>query len=114
MPKAALAQTGFSTGEISPLCYGVFDNPRYKKGLAIGLNFIPTLQGPIIRRPGTRYVNDVKDSSNPPVLVPFSFSATQNYVLEFGGNYIRFYADIEPAVDLNIGLLPPIAMRTIL
>ena len=93
MPKAALLQTGFNTGEVSPLCYGVCDNPRYKKGLAVGLNFIPTLQGPIIRRPGTRYVNDVKDSTNPPVLIPFSFSATQNYILEFGANYVRFYAN---------------------
>jgi hypothetical protein len=106
VPKAALAQTGFNTGEISPLCYGVFDNPRYKKGLQIGLNYLPTLQGPIIRRPGTKYVTNVKDSSNPPVLIPFSFSATQNYMLEFGANYIRFYANnsvvVNPAASVRL------------
>jgi len=106
VPKAALAQTGFNTGEVSPLCYGVFDNPRYKKGLAVGLNYIPTLQGPITRRPGTKYVTNVKDSSNPPVLIPFSFSATQNYMLEFGANYIRFYANngvvVNPAASYRI------------
>jgi hypothetical protein len=84
MPKAAVLQTGFNTGEVSPLCYGVADNPRYKKGLEILLNYIPTLQGPIVRRPGTRYLTNVKDSANPPILVPFKFSAAQNYMFEFG------------------------------
>jgi hypothetical protein len=92
VPKAAVAQTGFTTGELSPLCYGVFDNPRYKKGLAIGLNYIPTLQGPMIRRPGTKFVAAVKDAANPPILVPFKFSETQQYMLEFGDKYIRFFA----------------------
>lgn len=92
MPKAAVAQTGFTTGEVSPLCYGVFDNPRYKKGLAIGLNYIPTLQGPVIRRPGTKYMAAVKDAANPPILVPFKFSETQQYMLEFGDQYIRFFS----------------------
>lgn len=93
MPKAAVGQTGFTTGEVSPLCYGITDNPRYKKGLETCLNYIPTLQGPLIRRPGTKYVNDVKDSANPPNLIPFQFSANQNYMLEFGNNYIRFYTN---------------------
>ena len=93
MPKAAVAQTGFTTGEVSPLCYGVFDNPRYKKGLEIGLNYIPTLQGPLTRRPGTKYLTNVKDSANPPVFIPFQFSASQNYILEFGDQYIRFFAN---------------------
>jgi len=106
MPKAAVSQTGFHTGEVSPLCYGVFDNPRYKKGLAVGLNYLPALQGPLIRRPGTKYVTDVKDSANPPILVPFQFSATQNYMLEFGDQYIRFFANngvvVNPAASVRL------------
>lgn len=93
MPKASVIQTGFHTGEISPLCYGVTDNPRYRKGLEIGLNYLPALQGPVMRRPGTKYVNNVKDSANPPVLIPFKFSVSQNYMLEFGDKYIRFFAN---------------------
>lgn len=93
MPKASVLQAGFNTGEVSPLCYGAVDNPRYRKGLETCLNYLPTLQGPLIRRPGTKFVNPVKDSTNLPFLVPFKFSATQNYMLEFGDQYIRFYAN---------------------
>jgi hypothetical protein len=93
MPKAAVGQTSFNTGEVSPLFYGVTDNPRYKKGLETCLNYLPTLQGPLIRRPGTKYCANVKDSNDPPRLIPFQFSTTQNYILEIGNQYIRFYAN---------------------
>lgn len=93
MPKANVPQTSFNSGELSPLMYGDFQAPRYKKGLALCLNYLPTLQGPLIRKPGSKYVNPVKDSTNPPILVPFKFSSTQAYILEFGNGYIRFYAN---------------------
>lgn len=93
MPKASVAQTGFNTGEVSPLFYGSVDNPRYKKGLAKGLNYIPVLQGPLVRRPGSKFSANVKDSANPSYLVPFKFSTTQNYMLEFGDGYIRFFTN---------------------
>jgi len=93
MPKASVLQPNFNAGELSPLVYGRLDSPRYKQGLATCLNYIPTLQGPIVRRPGTKYVNNVKDSTKPPILVPFQFSETQAYILEFGDKYIRFYAN---------------------
>lgn len=91
MPKAAILQSGFDTGEISPLCYGLVQNPRYKKGMELAENYIPTLQGPLTRRPATKYMGvNVKDSTKPPYYVPFRFSASQNYMLEFGDQYIRF------------------------
>jgi hypothetical protein len=91
VPKAAPIQTSFSAGEFSPLTQGRVDAERYKQGLATELNYLPTLQGPMIRRPGTKYVTNVKDSTNPPTLIPFQFNQTQAYVLEFGHQYIRFY-----------------------
>lgn len=93
MPKIAQLQSGFNAGELSPLLYGLTDSPRYKKGLATCLNYIPTLQGPLLRRPGTKYLNNVKDSSNPPLLIPFQFSITQAYIIEVGALYMRFYAN---------------------
>lgn len=93
MPKASPIQTSFEAGELSPLVQGRVDVEKYKKALATCLNYIPTLQGPLVRRPGTKYIVDVKDPSNPPALIPFRFSATQNYMLEFGANYIRFFAN---------------------
>lgn len=90
MPKASPIQTNFNCGEFSPLLYGRVDSERYKTGLATCFNYINTLQGPIVRRPGTKYVTDVKDPSKPPALIPFQFSASQGYVLEFGDHYMRF------------------------
>src|SRR5258708_5573447 len=93
MPKVSKLQSNFSAGEVSPIVYGRVDAQRYKAALATCLNYLPTLQGPLIRRPGTKYVANAKDPANPPVLIPFQFSATQSYILEFGNLYIRFYTN---------------------
>lgn len=93
MPKLSKFQPSFNAGEVSPLLYGRVDAERYKSGLGTCLNYIPTIQGPLVRRPGTRWVANVKDPAKPPVLVPFQYSATQAYMLEFGDQYVRFYAN---------------------
>lgn len=93
MPKAAVLQSSFNAGELSPLLYGRTDSPKYKQGLEVCKNYIPTLQGPLIRRPATKFVTTVKDSTKPPVFIEFKFSQTQNYMLEFGDLYIRFYTN---------------------
>lgn len=101
MPKAAHAQTGFTSGEVSPLYYGNHDGNRYKKALAFCRNYIPTLQGPLIRRPGTKFIAMAKDPTSggtvippiPPVMIPFNFSADQAYMMEVGNHYIRFFAN---------------------
>lgn len=93
MAKSTWVQTNFNSGEWSPLAYGRFDIDKYKSGLSECLNFIPTQQGGLSRRPGTIRVQAVKDSTKPPRLVPFEFSSTQSYILEFGEYYIRFYVN---------------------
>lgn len=91
MPKVSPIQANFNGGEVSPLVYGRVDAPRYKESLAICQNYIPLIQGPVTRRPGSAFVLPVKDSSKVARLIPFEFSATQAYMLEFGNNYIRFF-----------------------
>jgi hypothetical protein len=91
MPKVTPLQSSFNGGEITPLGYGLVDADKYKHGMGFCQNYIPTLQGPLLRRPGDKYVKPVADATNPPVLIPFKFSATQAYMLEFGHQYIRFY-----------------------
>lgn len=89
MPKAAPAQTNFSGGEFSPLLYGRVDLDRYKTAMATCLNYIPTVQGGLPRRPGTKFMCEVKDSTKTTRLIPFEYSTTQAYVLEVGDLYIR-------------------------
>lgn len=91
MPRVAPLQGDFSAGEFSPLMQGRVDIERYRAALAICLNYVPTVQGAITRRPGTKYIAETKTSSKESRLVAFEFSTTQAYVIEFGDQYLRFY-----------------------
>lgn len=93
MARATWLQTNFNGGEWSPLAYGRVDLAKYKNGLATCLNYVPTSQGGLTRRPGTRFVAEVKSSASTVRLVRFEFSIAQAYVLEFGPSYIRFYTN---------------------
>lgn len=91
MSKASPAITNFNSGEFSPLLEGRVDFERYANGCVLMENFIPTVQGPAVRRGGTRYVASVKTPANRVWLQSFEFSQDQAYVLEFGDQYVRFY-----------------------
>ena len=80
----ASLKVAWNAGELSPLLDGRSDLAKYHQGCTILENFIPTIHGPIYRRPGTRYVEDC--SGIAPVLVPFVFNRTQSYVLAFRGS----------------------------
>lgn len=91
MAKASPILENFNTGEMSPLLAGRVGFDKYPNGASILENFIPTTQGPNQRRAGTRFVFPVKDSAKKVLLVPFEYSVTQAYMLEFGDFYVRFY-----------------------
>jgi len=93
MAKVAAIQNNFNGGEVSPLVYGRPDLDKYGTGLKTCLNFIPLLQGPAERRPGTKHIVEVSDSSKATRLVRFEFSTEQAYILEFGDLYVRFIKD---------------------
>jgi len=93
MSKASPAITNFNSGEFSPLLEGRIDFERYANGCVLVENWIPTVQGPAIRRAGTRYVAPVKTAANKVHLHPFEYSADTAYVIEFGDQYIRFYTN---------------------
>lgn len=93
MAIVAPLQGHFDGGEVSPLLYGRVDAERYKSSLALCKNWIPTLQGGLPRRPGTEFVGTVKNPGQKTRLIPFEFSTTQAYMLEFGDHYIRFWAN---------------------
>ena len=86
MPRSTWLQTNFNAGEWSPLTYGRVELAKYKNALATCLNYVPMLQGGLTRRPGLRFVAEVKNSANAVRLQRFEFSITQAYVLEFGPN----------------------------
>lgn len=99
MAKVAPLQATFNRGEFTPLLYGRVDVDQYKGALAKCLNHIPLVQGPLTRRPGTKFVAEVKNSDDTTRLVRFEFSTTQAYILEFGDLYFRVYKDHGQIVD---------------
>lgn len=102
MPKASPLQSNFNGGEFSPLLYGRVDADRYGTGLATCLNYIPVIQGGLTKRPGTKFAYEVKDSTKRTRVVPFEFSTTQAYIIEFGDQYVRFYRNNGIILDLGV------------
>ena len=93
MAKTLVSVPSFTAGQLSPRMEGRTDFQKYFSAGTIINNFIVQPHGPVARRPGSYYVSEVKDSSKKTRLIPFSFSTTQTYILEFGDQYIRFYKD---------------------
>ena len=94
-------QTNFTAGELTPRLKGRVDVNKYQNGVQLLKNFIIMPQGGVYRRPGTKFINEVKNSANFTRLIPFEFSTIQAYVLEFGNQYIRIYRDGGLVVDGN-------------
>ncbi len=92
MPRVRIIQNNFTSGEISPRLSARVDFAKYENAVEALENFIILPHGGITRRPGTRYVAEVKDSSASTRLVSFKFNTEQAYILEFGNHYVRFYA----------------------
>lgn len=93
MPLFSPIISSLNAGEFSPLLGGRVDFEKYPKSLKLCENFIPLVQGPITRRPGTKFVAPVKAAANRSALVRFEFSTTQAYILEFGDQYMRVFKD---------------------
>ena len=83
----------FAGGEISPEMFGRIDDARFQAGAARLRNFVCKPQGPVIRRPGTRFVREVKDSTKRTRLIPFEFSLDQSLAIEMGAGYFRFHTN---------------------
>jgi hypothetical protein len=93
VPKASPIRTTFNAGELTPLMDGRVDIAKYNNGCKTLQNFIPSVQGPAVRRAGTRFVAETKTSANKSWLIAFEFNVNQVFVLEFGDKYIRFFAN---------------------
>jgi hypothetical protein len=69
---------------------------KYYNGASTINNFQVLMHGGLQKRSGTRYIAPIKTqtgSNSGARLIPFVFSKTQAYILEFGHNYIRFFKD---------------------
>ena len=93
MARVAAQLTNFTGGEFSPRLEGRNDLSKYTSACKTLENFVIYPHGSAARRSGTQFVAEVKDSAAKTRLIPFEFSTTQTYMMEFGNQYIRFYKD---------------------
>ena len=93
MARTTLALTSFVSGEFGNKLTGRTDFDKYNSAAKTLENFLIHPQGAATRRVGTQYIASVKTAAAKTRLIPFEFSTTQTYILEFGNNYIRFFKD---------------------
>ena len=101
MPRTTLALTSFVSGEFSAKMDGRTDFDKYSSGAKKMENMLVHPQGAATRRVGTQFISEVKTSSLKTRLIPFEFSTTQTYMLEFGNQYIRFFKDKGQITESN-------------
>jgi hypothetical protein len=91
--KFKFLQNNFTSGQLSPLVSKRSDFDRYKNGAKTLKNVQVMTQGGVTARTGSKFIAETKDSSAASELIPFKFSATDAYMLEFGNLYMRVYKD---------------------
>lgn len=93
MAKASPIIRSFNAGEVSILIEGRTDLDRYPASMRSLENYIAAPQGPAIPRSGTQYLNRVYNNAEMSILVPFVFSETDFYMLEFANQRVRFFLE---------------------
>lgn len=105
MPRFVEFTTNFATGELDPLLRARVDLTAYNNALAKATNVLIQPQGGLRRRPGTKHIFELPNSSTPSAgngvrLVSFQFSVADSYMLCFTHN--RMYVIKNGAVVANI------------
>ena len=105
MARFTNIMTNFSTGELDPLLRSRVDLDQYNNALAKATNVLIQPQGGLRRRPGTKHILELPNSSTPSAgngvrLVSFQFSVTDSYMLCF--THQRMYVIKNGAVVANI------------
>lgn len=95
MPNLNLLKQSFSGGEISPTLWSRTDLSLYSKAMKLMRNFIVHPHGSASNRPGLIYQGIGKFTDDREIrLISFKYSTLQNYMLEFGDLYMRFYTNL--------------------
>lgn len=106
MPSVRHLLSAFVGGELDPLMMGRVETDQYAYGLATCENFVAVNEGALVKRPGFEFIRDADPTST--WLSAFRFSVTQEYVLEWGTNKLRFFTN-----GLRIETAPNVAYEVV-
>lgn len=84
-------QQSFASGILDPLMQGAASGKEYGTSLRDIQNYYPIPQGPLVKRPGSKFVFPAE--SNQSKLFTITYSNDKVYCLEFTNYSIRFYTD---------------------
>src|SRR5262245_6704324 len=84
-------QRAFAAGEVTTALQARADLKQYQTGLRTCRNFFVQRHGGVSNRPGTVFLNEVKDSTKVTLLFKWVFNPEQTYIIEAGDRYFRFY-----------------------
>jgi hypothetical protein len=106
MARFVSIQTNFSTGELDPLLRARVDLAAYANALEEATNVVCQPQGGIRRRPGTKYIASLPNSStesagNGTRLVEFEFSTSDSYMLCFTHNRMYVFKNKTQITNIN-------------
>lgn len=104
MGRTNLWKQSWNGGELSPRMDARTDQIKYAAGAKTLENFIPTVQGPIIRRGGTVFIAPTKNSADRSWLIEFRKNIIDSYILEFGDKIIRFYTNRGFVSDKSVSI----------
>jgi hypothetical protein len=96
-------QNTFTAGMFGPKLLGRSDLQKWQSGAKDLKNVLVFKQGGLTRRPGTRFISEVRNSAHRTRLIPFVFNTQAAYALEFGDFYVRFYRN---RTRLETSLIP--------
>ena len=94
MARANPIQSNFTAGLLTRRLRARDDIEQYHQGLRQALNGTILPHGGFMRRSGSIFVNAVKNrTSTKNALITFDVASDQQYIMEVGHNYIRYYAN---------------------
>jgi hypothetical protein len=93
MATGRTLQFSFTAGEFSPRLLGRHDLQQYQDALKTMKNFTPLVHGGAKARVGTRFVDEIRDSSLEFRMLPYVFSETIARVVVLNDGFIQFVAD---------------------
>lgn len=99
-----LIQKSFASGELAPSLLARTDLAKYHTGAATLRNFFVDYRSGASTRPGTKFVMQALDSTKAVRLIPFQYSVTATYILEFGDQYIRFISNGATVVEASFAI----------
>ena len=88
MMRTSIPLNNFASGQVDRDLKGRYDIPLTLNGHEIARNFMHSLKGCVLYRPGMKFMDEISYSA----LYLFEFNSEQSYLLAFDNEYITFYS----------------------